>query len=159
MCAWVIVCFCIQCEIVFFKERTYWFSGLALQQISQYISSHPNTLSNNLPFDESTLLKNISNHLSVSKTPIDASQFNSQFQQLLTCVSCFEIQHLLVLIEFKFVFIFDFYFICFFILDKFSKSWFDINIFIHNGTKSKWFQHNTKSQHKNNQWTGCYEIK
>lgn len=61
--------------------------GKALKRVSQYISTNPNTLSKNLPFDESTLIKNISSQLSVSKTPNDVSLFNSCYEQLATCVS------------------------------------------------------------------------
>lgn len=65
----------------------YYFIGWALQLISNYISSHPNTLNSGLPYDELTLIKKITNHLSVTKTPNDVIQFKSYMQQLLSCVS------------------------------------------------------------------------
>lgn len=58
-----------------------------MDNISSYISSHPNTISDSLPFDESELLKRIQNQLSVSKMPVNATLFNNHFQQLSTCVS------------------------------------------------------------------------
>lgn len=61
-----------------------------MDNISNYISSHPNTISDSLPFDESELLKRIQNQLSMSKTPVNATLFNNHFQQLSTCVSHFK---------------------------------------------------------------------
>lgn len=58
-----------------------------MDSISSYISSHPNTISDSLPFDESELLKRIQSQLSMSKTPVNATLFNNHFQQLSTCVS------------------------------------------------------------------------
>lgn len=58
-----------------------------MDNISSYISSHPNTISDSLPFDESELVKRIQNQLSMSKTPVNAILFNNHLQQLSTCVS------------------------------------------------------------------------
>lgn len=59
-----------------------------MDSISSYISTHPTTISDSLPFDESELLKRIQNQLGMSRTPVNATLFNNHFQQLSTCVSC-----------------------------------------------------------------------
>lgn len=49
----------------------------ALKCISQYISSHPNILSRNLPFDESTLINKLSSQLTCSRTPNSLTLFTN----------------------------------------------------------------------------------
>lgn len=51
---------------------------------------NPNTLSKSLPFDEPTLVKNISSQLSASKNATnDTALFRSCYEQLSACVSVY----------------------------------------------------------------------
>lgn len=61
--------------------------GEALNKISKYISTHPETLQTQLPYNELQLMEKISNHLSVTRTSHEAALFDGCLQQLRSNVS------------------------------------------------------------------------
>lgn len=63
------------------------FTDKALKCISQYISTHPNILSRNLPFDETTLINKLNNQLNSTRSPATVAQFTGCYEQLSSCVS------------------------------------------------------------------------